>query len=98
MLADASAIYDSDVESEIRARAEVFRETWQEREPKAVATFFTDFDKTLAYLRVDFPLSLAVLIRTTNRLERFHKDKVRRAVRRSGICLPRGRPPNSKQL
>jgi transposase-like protein len=84
ILADAGAIYDSNVESEIRARAEVFRETWQEREPKAVANFFTDFDKTLAYLRVDFPLSLAVLIRTTNRLERVHKE-MRRKQRDIGM-------------
>ncbi len=55
ILADASAIYTSDVESEIRAQAEGFRETWQEREPKAVANLFTDLDKTLAYLSVDFP-------------------------------------------
>jgi putative transposase len=80
----AAAIYDSAVESAIRARAEVFRETWQEREPKAVANFFADFDQTLAYLRVDFPLSLAVLIRTTNRLERFHKE-MRRKQRDIGM-------------
>ena len=43
-----------------------------------MANLFTDFDKTLAYLRVDFPLSLAVLIRTTNRLERFHKEMRRK--------------------
>jgi transposase-like protein len=49
-----------------------------------VANLFTDFDKTLAYLRVDFPLSLAVLIRTTNRLERFHKE-MRRKQRDIGM-------------
>jgi putative transposase len=84
ILADASTIYDRDVESEIRAQAEVFRETWQEREPKAVANFFTDFDQTFAYLRVDFPVSLAVFIRTTNRLERFHKE-MRRKQRDIGM-------------
>jgi transposase-like protein len=84
ILADAGAIYKADVESEIRAQAEVFRETWQGREPKAVANWFTDFDQTLAYLRVDFPLSLAVLIRTTNRLERFHKE-MRRKQRDMGM-------------
>ena len=68
----------------MRDQAEVFRETWQEREPKAVANFFTDFDKTLAYLRVDFPASLGVLIRTTNRLERFHKE-MRRKQRDIGM-------------
>jgi transposase-like protein len=84
ILADAGAIYASDGERERRAQAEVFRELWQEREPKAVANFFTDFDKTLAYLRVDFPVSLAVLIRTTNRLERFHKE-MRRKQRDIGM-------------
>ena len=78
ILADAGVIYTQKTEGDIRAQAEVFRETWQEREPKAVANFFTDFDKTLAYLRVDFPASLGILIRTTNRLERFHKEMRRK--------------------
>jgi len=43
----------------------------------------TDFDKTLADLRVDLPESLAVLIRTTNRLERFHE--MRRKQRDIGM-------------
>jgi putative transposase len=109
ILADAGAIYDHKTEADMRARAEVFRETWQEREPKSVANFFTDFDKTLAYLRVDFPESLGVLIRTTNRLERFHKE-MRRKQRDIGMfqseegceaiwyLIASGRPPNSKQL
>lgn len=84
ILADASVIYDHQSESDMRAQAEVFRQTWQELEPKAVANFFTDFDKTLAYLRVDFPASLGVLIRTTNRLERFHKE-MRRKQRDIGM-------------
>ena len=84
ILADTGAIYDHETEDDIRAQAEVFREVWQEREPKAVANFFTDFDKTFAYLRVDFPKSLGVLIRTTNRLERFHKE-MRRKQRDIGM-------------
>jgi putative transposase len=84
ILSDAGAIYKHQTEDGIRDQAEVFRETWQEREPKAVANFFTDFDKTLAYLRVDFPASLGVLIRTTNRLERFHKE-MRRKQRDIGM-------------
>ena len=84
ILADAGAIYDGDVERDIRAQAAVFRATWQEREPQAVAAFFSDFDQTLAYLKVDFPPSLAVLIRTTNRLERFHKE-MRRKQRDIGM-------------
>jgi putative transposase len=84
ILADAGAIYAHETESGMRAQAEVFRETWQEREPKSVANFFIDFDKTLAYLRVDFPASLGILIRTTNRLERFHKE-MRRKQRDIGM-------------
>ena len=84
ILADAGVIYTQKTAGDIRAQAEVFRETWQEREPKAVANFFTDFDKTLAYLRVDFPASLGSLIRTTNRLERFHKE-MRRKQRDIGM-------------
>jgi putative transposase len=74
MLADAGQMYASDGEGDIRAQAAAFRKKWEVREPKAVANFFTDFDKTLAYLQVDFPRSLLPLIRTTNLLERFHKE------------------------
>lgn len=84
ILADAGAIYVHETERGMRGQAEVFREAWQEREPKSVANFFTDFDKTFAYLRVDFPASLGVLIRTTNRLERFHKE-MRRKQRDIGM-------------
>ena len=34
--------------------------------------------KTLSYLAIDFPASLASLIRTTNLLERFHKERRRK--------------------
>jgi putative transposase len=74
MLADAGRLSAGDVEADIRAQAAAFRATWEGREPKAVANFFTDFDKTLSYLQVDFPTSLAPLIRTTNLLERFHRE------------------------
>jgi transposase-like protein len=78
IFADAGAMYDPRNEAEIRAQAEVFRETWQEREPKAVGNLFTDFAKTFASLRVDFSESLRGLIRTTNRWERFHKEMRRK--------------------
>src|SRR6266849_1893285 len=55
ILADAGAMYTHKTEGDMRAQAEGFRETWQEREPKAVANFFTDCDKTLAYLSFYFP-------------------------------------------
>ena len=74
MLADAGQMYARDGEGDIRAQAAAFRQKWEVREPKAVANFFTDFDKTLAYLQVDFPRALLPLIRTTNLLERFHKE------------------------
>jgi transposase-like protein len=74
ILADAGQIYAWDMESDIRAQAAVFRAQWEGREPEAMVNFFTDFDKTLSYLQVDFPRSLASLIRTTNLLERWHKE------------------------
>lgn len=84
ILADAGRIYATDVEAEIRARAAVFRTTWEAREPTAVANFFTDFELTLSYLGVDFPRAFVSLIRTTNLLERFHKE-IRRKQRDIGM-------------
>ena len=78
ILADASAVYEDHVEAEIRQRAAHFRDKWQGREPEAVAAFFVDFDKTFAYLKIDFPDSLLSLIRTTNLLERFHREARRK--------------------
>ena len=72
------------MEAEIQARAAVFRRTWEGREPQAVAHFFVDFEQTLRYLTVDFPRAFVSLIRTTNVLERFHKE-VRRKQRDSGM-------------
>jgi len=84
ILADASQIYATDVASEIRARAQVFRDTWEAREPQAVAAFFQDFEQTLCYLTVHFPRAYVSLIRTTNLLERFHKE-IRRKQRDIGM-------------
>jgi len=78
ILADASEVYDDHDEAEIRQRAARFRAKWERREPEAVATFFVDFDKTFAYLKVDFPDALLSLIRTTNLLERFHREARRK--------------------
>jgi transposase-like protein len=74
ILADAGQMYASEREADIRAQAAAFRQTWEVREPKAVANFFADFDKTFSYFQVGFPQSLMPLIRTTNLLERFHKE------------------------
>jgi len=84
ILADAGRIYTTDGETAIRARAAAFRATWEAREPTAVANFFTDFDHTLRYLDVDIPRVFVSLIRTTNLLERFHKE-VRRQQRDIGM-------------
>ncbi len=78
ILADASQIYATDVEAEIRAHAQAFQDTWQEREPKAVQIFLHDFALTLSYLSIDFPRAYVSLIRTTNLLERFHKESRRK--------------------
>lgn len=84
VLADASWVYDGACEADIRERAERFRDTWKGRESETVANFFVDFDKTLAYLAIAFPESLLGLIRTTNLLERFHKE-MRRKQRDIGM-------------
>jgi transposase-like protein len=62
----------------IRPRAALFREKWQKREPKAIAAFVVDFDTTLSSLRVDLPDALLPLVRTTNLLERFHREARRK--------------------
>jgi transposase-like protein len=74
ILADASQIDATDVEGKIQARAQVFRATWEAREPQAVAAFFQDVAQTLCYLMVHFPRAYVSLMRTTNLLERFHKE------------------------
>lgn len=84
LLADASWVYDGADVADIRERAERFQDTWQGREPDAVVNFLVDFDKTLSYLAIDFPESLTSLIRTTNLLERFHKE-LRRKQRDIGM-------------
>jgi len=84
ILVDASKVYEGASEAAIREQAAVCRETWHGREPQAVANFFLDFDKTLAYLAIDCPQPLAALIRTTNLLERFHKE-MRRKQRDIGM-------------
>lgn len=43
--------------------------------------FFTDFEKTLSYLKVDFPIKS--LIKTTNLIERYHQE-IRRKTREIG--------------
>jgi len=68
----------------MQARAQGFREQWEEREPQAVATFFNDCEQTLCYVTVHFPKAHGSLMRTTNLRERFHKD-IRRKQRDIGM-------------
>src|SRR5262249_2816775 len=84
ILAAASQIYATDVASEIWVRAQDFHDTWEAREPQAVAAFFHDFEQTLCYLTVHFPRAYVSLIRTTHLLERFHKE-IRRKQRDIGL-------------
>ena len=84
ILAEAGQIYATDVAVEILARAQAFQDKWEEREPQAVAAFMNGFEQTLSYLSVDFPLAQGSLIRTTNLLERFHKE-IRRKQRDIGM-------------
>ena len=77
-------MYSTDVATEIRARAEGFRTTWGAREPQAVEHFFVDFEQTLGSLTVHVPRAFVSLIRTTNLLERFHKE-IRRKQRDIGM-------------
>jgi transposase-like protein len=84
VLVEASWVYDGTSETHMRERAEVFRQVWADREPDAVANFLVDFDKTLAYLSIAFPEPFRGLIRTTNLLERFHKE-MRRKQRDIGM-------------
>jgi transposase-like protein len=84
ILAEAGQIYATDVEVEIRARAQAFQDKWAEQEPKAVAAFMNGFEQTLSYLSVDLPRACVSLIRTTNLLERFHKE-IRRKQRDIGM-------------
>ena len=84
ILADAGQIYATDVAREIRIRAQAFQDTWGAREPKAVEVFMHDFEQTVQYLALDFPRAHVSLIRTTNLLERFHKE-IRRKQRDIGM-------------
>jgi transposase-like protein len=78
VLAEASWVYEGQSAAEIEARARLFAMIWRDREPEAVAHFGLNFHKTLAYLSIEIEPSLHPLIRTTNLLERFHKEARRK--------------------
>ena len=78
VLAEASWVYEGQSAAEIEARGRLFAMIWKGREPEAVANFWLNFHKTIAYLSVEIDPSLHPLIRTTNLLERFHKEARRK--------------------
>jgi transposase-like protein len=78
VLAEASWVYEGQSAAEIESRARLFAMIWRDREPEAVANFWLHFHKTIAYLSVEMDSSLHPLIRTTNLLERFHKEARRK--------------------
>jgi putative transposase len=84
MFAAASGVYEGTSAADIESRARLFAMSWKAREPEAVANFWGHFHKTIAYLSVDLPPALVSLIRTTNLLERVHKE-VRRKQRDIGM-------------
>ena len=84
ILAEASWVYEGKSAADIEARARLFAMTWHAREPEAVANLWVNFHKTVAYLSVDIAPALVPLIRTTNLLERFHRE-VRRKQRDIGM-------------
>ena len=49
-----------------------------------MAAFLSDFEQTLCYVSVAFPRAHVSLMRTTNLLERFHKE-IRRKQRDIGM-------------
>ena len=78
VLAQASWVYEGKTAADIEARARLFTMVWKAREPEMVANLGGNFHKTLAYFSVEIAPSLHPLIRTTNLLERFHKEARRK--------------------
>ncbi len=78
VLAEASWVYEGTSAADIEARARLFAMRWKAREPEMVANLWVNFHKTLAYFSVEIAPSLLPLIRTTNLLERFHKEARRK--------------------
>ena len=78
VLAEASWVYEGQSAADIEARARLFAMVWKAREPEMVTNLWVNFHKTLAYFSVEIAPSLRPLIRTTNLLERFHKEARRK--------------------
>jgi len=77
ILADAAAIYrDLTSPQQARARLDAFRRMWKALEPRAVASLCYEFELTLSYLSVPPPERR--LVKTTNPIERFHRELERK--------------------
>lgn len=68
----AYAIYDAPTAAEAHSRLQVFIQTWQPLEPKAIHAFTWGIQRTFEFYRFD--QALHPLIRTTNALERFFRE------------------------
>ena len=73
---EAAKIYDVDTAEEARQRLAVFSSAWHDREPQAVASLETDFEKTLLFLAV--PRDHRHWVTTTNPIERTIRELRRR--------------------
>ena len=73
---EAAKIYDVDTAEEARQRLAVFASAWHDREPQAVASLETDFEKTLLFLAV--PRDHRRWVTTTNPIERTIRELRRR--------------------
>jgi transposase-like protein len=81
---EARWVEDGASETHMRERAAGFRQAWAERAPDAGANFLVDVAQTFADVSSAFPEPFRGLSRTTNRLERFQKER-RRKQRDSGM-------------
>ena len=73
---EAAEIYDVDTAEEARERLGAFAVTWRNREPRAVASLESDFEKTLLFLAV--PREHRHWVMTTNPIERLIRELRRR--------------------
>jgi putative transposase len=73
---EAAKIYDVETAEEARQRLAGFASAWRDREPRAVASLESDFEKTLLFLAV--PREHRHWVTTTNPLERYIRELRRR--------------------
>ena len=78
---EAAEIYDVQTADEARGRLADFASAWRDREPQAVASLESDFERTLLFLAV--PREHRSWVTTTNPLERYIRE-VRRRTRPMG--------------